>query len=54
MFDVHKRQLNLELPADEIAARLANWQPPAPHYTRGVMFKYATLVTSASRGAVTS
>ncbi len=37
----------------EIKARLKDWKPPTPHYKSGVMAKYAQLVTSASRGAIT-
>ncbi len=37
----------------EIARRRAGWTPPAPRYTRGVLAKYARLVGSAARGAVT-
>jgi len=33
--------------------RKAAWKKPAPHYTRGVLAKYAHTVTSASLGAVT-
>ena len=51
--DAESRQLNLEVPAAEIAARLAAWTQPAPRYTRGVLAKYARVVASASRGAVT-
>ena len=36
-----------------LARRRANWQPPKPRYTRGVMAKYARLVSTASKGAVT-
>jgi dihydroxy-acid dehydratase len=36
-----------------LAERRARWKAPAPRYTRGVMAKYARLVSSASRGAVT-
>ena len=32
----------------------ARWPPPEPHYTGGVMAKYAALVSSASEGAVTN
>ncbi len=32
---------------------MKNWQPPPPRYTRGLLAKYASLVTSASMGAVT-
>ncbi len=52
-FDVAKRRLDVELGDGEIAARLKGWKPPKPHYTGGVMAKYARLVSSASRGAVT-
>jgi dihydroxy-acid dehydratase len=54
VIDVDRKALDLEVPADEIAARLADWTPPAPRYTGGVMAKYAALVDSASRGAVTT
>ena len=51
--DAETRTLTLELSDAEIAARLAAWQQPAPRYTRGVLAKYARLVSSASQGAVT-
>jgi dihydroxy-acid dehydratase len=53
VFDIPNRTLNVELTAEQIKQRLANWKPPAPRYTSGVMAKYAFLVSSASRGAVT-
>ncbi|MBI3909391.1 MAG: dihydroxy-acid dehydratase [Armatimonadetes bacterium] len=52
-FDIDRRQLDVDLTDAEIRARLATWSPPAPRYTSGVMAKYARLVSSASRGAVT-
>ena len=52
--DITNRRLDVELTDQEIQARLAKWTPPAPHYTSGVMAKYAKLVSSASQGAVTS
>jgi dihydroxy-acid dehydratase len=51
--DAESRQLTLHIPDAEIHARLAAWQAPAPRYTRGVLAKYARLVSSASQGAVT-
>jgi len=51
--DSERRLLQLEVPADEIARRRAAWQPPKPRYTRGVLAKYAKLVSSARLGAVT-
>jgi dihydroxy-acid dehydratase len=52
--DVEARELRAELSDDELAARLAAWQPPSARYTTGVFAKYAALVSSASEGAVTS
>ena len=51
--DAEQRLLQLNVSDAEVAERRAAWQPPAPRYTRGVMAKYAKLVTSASKGAVT-
>ncbi|HRQ04536.1 MAG TPA: dihydroxy-acid dehydratase [Nitrosomonas halophila] len=51
--DAHQRLLQLNVTEEELARRRAAWQPPAPRYTRGVLAKYAKLVSSASRGAVT-
>ena len=51
--DAKKRVLTLNLPDAEIAKRRAAWKAPAPRYTRGVLAKYAKLVSSATFGAVT-
>jgi len=51
--DVNNRRLDLDLPEEQIRARLADWQPPKARYTTGVFAKYAALVSSASRGAIT-
>jgi dihydroxy-acid dehydratase len=53
IIDAEKRELTLNLPAKEIQARLAKWRAPKPRYTRGVLAKYAKLVSSAHLGAVT-
>ncbi len=53
VFDVEARELQVELSDDEIQARLRDWTPPPPRYTTGVLAKYASLVSSASLGAVT-
>ena len=52
--DVGARELNLDIPPEKIAERLARWQAPAPRYATGVFAKYCALVASASEGAVTS
>jgi dihydroxy-acid dehydratase len=51
--DIEKRTINLEIPAEELAARLSNWKAPAPHYTTGVFAKYVAMVSSAAEGAIT-
>ena len=53
-FDLPARALRVELSEDELRRRLTSWRPPSPRYESGVMAKYAQLVSSASRGAVTS
>jgi dihydroxy-acid dehydratase len=52
--DVDRKELNLEVDEATLAERRARWSPPAPHYTTGVMAKYAALVSSASEGAITN
>ena len=54
VFDVPNRTLQIELSDEEIKRRLASWKAPAPRFTSGVMAKYAFLVSSSSRGAVTT
>jgi dihydroxy-acid dehydratase len=54
IFDIAKRTLSVQLSAAELQKRLASWKAPAPRFTRGVMAKYAYMVSSASLGAVTT
>lgn len=54
VFDVPKRRLDVELDDATLARRLEQWRAPAPRYTSGVLAKYARLVGSASRGAITA
>ncbi|MBX3748421.1 MAG: dihydroxy-acid dehydratase [Verrucomicrobiae bacterium] len=51
--DAESREITLGIPARDLKARLARWKQPRPRYTRGVLAKYAALVSSASEGAVT-
>ncbi|MGD0412193.1 MAG: dihydroxy-acid dehydratase [Verrucomicrobiota bacterium] len=51
--DAEQRQISILLSAAEMKARRRAWKPPKPRYTRGVLAKYASHVTSASLGAVT-
>lgn len=51
--DAAKHTIDVELSAEELAARRARWQAPQPRYTHGVMAKYARLTTQANDGACT-
>lgn len=52
--NVENRELSVAVSDEELERRRAKWSAPAPNYTHGVMAKYAKLVSSASRGAVTT
>ena len=51
--DAENNLLTLDLPENEISRRQQAWQSPEPKEKRGVLAKYAKLVSSASLGAVT-
>jgi dihydroxy-acid dehydratase len=51
--DAEAQELRVELSEDELAARMRDWRAPEPRYRTGVLAKYASLVSSASEGAVT-
>jgi dihydroxy-acid dehydratase len=51
--DAGARLLQLNISDKELAARRAKWRPPAPRYSRGVLAKYASQVSSSSLGAIT-
>jgi dihydroxy-acid dehydratase len=53
VIDAEKRELSLGISAGEMKSRRKAWKAPKPRYTRGVLAKYAHLVTSATLGAVT-
>jgi len=53
VLDVEGRRLDVDLSDEEIAKRVAEYEPPPPMHERGVMAKYAATVSSASLGAVT-
>jgi dihydroxy-acid dehydratase len=52
--DEGTRRIDVEVPEAEMAARKQAWTAPAPKVARGVLAKYARLVSSAAVGAVTS
>ena len=51
--DAHQLLIQLNVSEEEIAKRRAAWKQPKPRYTRGLLAKYASLASSASKGAVT-
>ncbi|MFQ4143114.1 dihydroxy-acid dehydratase [Chlorogloeopsis sp. ULAP02] len=51
--DAQTRSLQLHVSDEELARRRQSWQPRPPRYTKGVLAKYAKLVSSSSLGAVT-
>ncbi|MBK7256320.1 MAG: dihydroxy-acid dehydratase [Ignavibacteriae bacterium] len=51
--DATTLELTVHVSEGELAKRRAAWQAPAPRYQRGVLAKYARLVTTSSKGAVT-
>jgi dihydroxy-acid dehydratase len=50
--DIDAKRLTLELSEDELAQRVASWQPPPLSDAGGVFARYRALVGSASEGAV--
>ena len=51
--DAANRVIQLDVEEEALKARRNKWKAPAPRYTRGVLAKFASTVTSASEGAVT-
>jgi dihydroxy-acid dehydratase len=52
--DLEKGKLDLLVSKTELETRRKKWKPIRPHYTKGVLAKYASMVSSAADGAVTS
>ena len=50
--DIDNHELNVLVSDQEMEARKAKWQPRTPQITTGYLARYASLVTSADRGAV--
>ncbi len=50
--DIPNRRLHLDVTDEELQARRAQWQPPAPKVKRGYLALYARLAESADKGAI--
>jgi len=53
VIDVAEHSIDLDVAADELERRRADWKIPEPRYTSGVLAKYARLAQGAERGAIT-
>jgi len=51
--DIKKGKIDLDLSKTELGRREKKWKPLEPHYKTGALAKYASLVSSASEGAIT-
>jgi dihydroxy-acid dehydratase len=51
--DTGKSSIDLMISKTELKKRAKKWKPIKPHYKVGALAKYASLVQSASEGAVT-
>ncbi|QKS72231.1 dihydroxy-acid dehydratase [Paenalkalicoccus suaedae] len=51
--DSDTQEINMHVSDEELAQRKREWQQPEPRYKTGVLAKYARLVASSAKGAVT-
>ena len=51
--DANNQLIELDVTDEEISRRRSNWKKPEPAYRSGILGKYARLVSSSSKGAVT-
>ena len=50
--DINANTINVRLSDEEFAKRRAEWKPREPKINTGYLARYASLVTSADKGAV--
>ncbi len=50
--DIDNHQINVDISEEEMEARKSQWTPRKPNVTTGYLARYASMVTSADRGAV--
>lgn len=50
--NILEHSMNVEVSEEELAKRKAKWQPRKPRITTGYLVRYASMVTSADRGAI--
>jgi dihydroxy-acid dehydratase len=52
--DADERTVSVDLSEGQLATRREHWLQPGPRVPRGLLAKYARLVSSAAHGAITS
>jgi dihydroxy-acid dehydratase len=53
IIDINKSKIEIDISKTEMTKRKREWKPITPHYSYGALAKYASLVQSASEGAIT-
>lgn len=53
VIDASAKTINVELSAEELVKRKAEWNAPVLKHSKGILYKYAKTVSSASEGCVT-
>ena len=52
VIDIPGRTINLDVPAEELKKRRAEWVKPEPKIKKGYLAKYASRVSNAAQGAI--
>ena len=53
VIDAKNKTINVKLSQEELAMRKAQWKAPEPKHKKGILYKYAKIVSTASEGCVT-
>jgi dihydroxy-acid dehydratase len=53
VIDAKNKTINIKLSQEELALRKAQWKAPEPKHKKGILYKYAKIVSTASEGCVT-
>lgn len=53
VIDAKNKTINVKLTEQEMALRKAEWKAPEPKHKKGILYKYAKIVSTASEGCVT-
>lgn len=53
VIDAKNKTINVKLSQEELASRKAQWKVPEPKHKKGILYKYAKIVSTASEGCVT-